>query len=78
MEVYMPDIDISDVTVNDFKQGFSKAGHGYRCLYCSFSTERGIVYPVGEKLMDARRAMKAHVDQAHGEALPRFPAWIKR
>ncbi len=55
-------------TVDDLKNGFQRKPQpeGFRCLHCGRSFEQGVIYPVGDHLYDARRAVEDHVEREHG------------
>ncbi len=55
-------------TVSDLKNGFRRKPQpvGFQCLHCGRSFEQGVIYPVGDHLYDARRAVADHVEQEHG------------
>lgn len=38
----------------------------YICLICGESFEKGVIYPCGDVLSDAERAIKAHIYKEHG------------
>jgi len=59
---------LENLSVRDLKNGYAGwAGPaGFRCLHCGRSYEQGVIYPVGEHLYDARRAVEDHLDREHG------------
>ncbi len=58
----------AEPAVSDLKAGYQRrAGpEGFRCLHCGRSFEQGMIYPVGDHLYDARRAVEDHVEREHG------------
>lgn len=59
---------LHDVTVLDLKRGYRPRAHpdGYHCVQCGRSFEQGVIYPVGDHLFDAKRAVEDHVLREHG------------
>ena len=59
---------LDELTVDDLKRGFQQRSgpDGFRCMYCGRSYEQGVIYPLGEHLYDARRAVEDHVIRDHG------------
>jgi hypothetical protein len=59
---------LATMTVHDLKTGFLHRSRpeGFQCLHCGRSYEQGVVYPVGDHLYDARRAVEDHLDREHG------------
>ncbi len=59
---------LEELSVADLKSGFRRRSGpgGHQCLHCGRSFEHGVIYPVGEHLYDARRAVQDHVDREHG------------
>ncbi len=68
--------DTADFTLAELKRGYTldPEDSSYRCLFCGERYARGIIYPAGEQLMDARMAIQTHVARAHGSA---FHALLK-
>ena len=50
----------------------------YRCIWCKAACEVGLIYPHGELLMDAQRAMQAHMNADHGSAFAMLLSQDKR
>lgn len=48
------------------EQGFSKEENTYKCMFCDFTTEIGIIYPHGEVFADGRKTMEIHIQEEHG------------
>ncbi len=49
-------------------EGFSASDSDFACLHCDARFEQGIVYQVGDRLLEARRAAAEHVESTHGGA----------
>ncbi|GAA3406467.1 DUF2087 domain-containing protein [Paenibacillus hodogayensis] len=57
-----------DATIEEIKQGYvyeEETDH-YHCLVCGEQFEKGVVYPVEQKLYEAGKAAAHHVAEAHG------------
>ena len=57
-------VDALDIA--DIKQGYVFQRGFYRCLYCGFKVEEGVVTPVGDQWLTAEKAMQRHLDDEHG------------
>ncbi|WP_179395463.1 DUF2087 domain-containing protein [Lacticaseibacillus absianus] len=55
----------TDQSIADVMNGFSRNETGYRCLYCDFVVVHEQIYPVGEQLLTAAGAIRAHVTSHH-------------
>ena len=56
-----------NASTEDLKKGFSfieKDNH-YICLFCGEIFEAGVIYPIGEMLLDAQKAVIIHVKTQH-------------
>ena len=54
-------------SAEDLKRGFlfnGEKGH-YICLLCGHTFEEGIIYPMGDTLLDAQRAIAVHMKTQH-------------
>ena len=62
-------------SVEDLKRGYKvdEQEGRYTCLMCGQIFERGVIYPVGDALFDAQKAMDAHVKNRH---LPMFEFYL--
>ena len=60
--------DITNITTRELIDGFSfdEKNGLYKCLFCDAVFEQGIIYPVGEQFVDARKATHAHIEAEHG------------
>lgn len=63
-------MDYGSLSTEEIRQGyrFDSEKEEYSCSYCAQSFRVGEVYPVGERFLLAERAVKAHIEQAHGGA----------
>lgn len=53
----------------DLRRGYLRECDAVHCLFCDVSIERGLVYPSGEGLRTARKAIEHHVLATHGGPL---------
>ncbi|MFC7687939.1 DUF2087 domain-containing protein [Ureibacillus sp. GCM10028918] len=53
-------------TLEEMKKGYREDGNQYTCLLCGERVEKGIIYPEGNVLYEAKRFIRLHVEQAHG------------
>jgi len=63
------DKHLTEIDIESMKDGFAhdeKSGC-FHCLFCDETYEEGIIYPHGEMLFEARRAIRQHVRDAHGD-----------
>ena len=68
MGMLFMDIRRIDATMRELKDGFSFDNDAgiYSCLFCDATFEDGIVYEIGGRLADARKAAKLHIELEHG------------
>lgn len=59
-------MNLENLSIDDFVNGFAVKDGEYACLYCGQSFEEGRVYTAAEGLVVARRAARAHVESEHG------------
>ncbi len=61
-------INLDEHSVETIKKGYcyEPATHTYSCMLCGESFEEGEIFKVGERYYDALRAVRLHVEQAHG------------
>ncbi|AJY74013.1 DUF2087 domain-containing protein [Paenibacillus beijingensis] len=66
-------MDLSELFWNahldTLKQGWELSGGQYVCLVCGEAFEDGAVYPHGERLYEARKAVQLHQADRHGSML---------
>lgn len=55
-----------DLDLEILKQGFVKQKEHYRCIFCGFSTESGIIYRDTDTMFTAEKFMRIHIGRAHG------------
>lgn len=59
---------IDNSTLSELQNGYRFDQHAkiYACLFCHQTYEQGIIYPMGEVLYEAEKAVRHHIQQAHG------------
>ena len=59
---------IDNSTLLELQNGyrFDQHAKSYACLFCRQTYQQGIIYPMGEVLYEAERAMLVHIQQSHG------------
>lgn len=64
----MENKNIFQGNIEEMKRGYhyNDNADAYTCLICGESFERGIIYKDGERLMEAEKAVKLHVEKEHG------------
>lgn len=55
-----------EASMEEWKAGYQERKHDYFCLLCGETVEKGIIYPVGERLYEAARYMAHHIEEVHG------------
>jgi len=62
------DFMFDNVTLPELQQGFQfhLQTRNYACLFCKQTFHQGIIYPVGDILCEAEKAMTLHIQQTHG------------
>ena len=58
-----------NLTESELTSGMRTADEGYLCVVCGAKFETGVIYPVGQKLVDARTATSMHIESDHGGML---------
>jgi len=53
-------------TLTDLKRGYLESDEAFTCLCCGERIEKGVIYPVGDRLYEARRYIRHHIAAAHG------------
>jgi DNA-binding CsgD family transcriptional regulator len=56
------------LSIEDRARGYSRQSGGWRCNYCGLVFEEGLVYQIAVGPALAERALREHVDSAHGGA----------
>ena len=54
-----------NASLNELKQGYIEEKESYVCLLCGETFEKGVIYPHEDKLYDAERFTRIHIEQAH-------------
>ena len=54
-----------NVSVDELKQGYTKAGGVFQCLFCGQRYLSGDVYAFGSRFVEAGTAIGLHIEQAH-------------
>ena len=59
---------IDNSTLLELQNGyrFDQHAKSYACLFCRQTYQQGIIYPMGEVLYEAEKAMLVHIQQSHG------------
>lgn len=59
---------IDNSTLLELQNGyrFDQHAESYACLFCRQTYQQGIIYPMGEVLYEAEKAMFVHIQQSHG------------
>ncbi|MBL0388410.1 DUF2087 domain-containing protein [Tumebacillus sp. ITR2] len=52
-----------------YERGYRTEEDHYECLFCAASYEKGVIYPEDGVLYESEKAMKRHIEQAHGSVL---------
>lgn len=53
-------------TLDEMKKGYTEDAVQYTCLLCGEQIEKGVIYPQGDVLYEAKRFIRLHVEQTHG------------
>lgn len=56
------------LTLDELQQGYwySQEQESYICNYCEKNFQKGIIFPMGEFLLEAERAVSTHIEKEHG------------
>ena len=59
---------IDNSTLLELQNGyrFDQHAKSYACLFCRQTYQQGIIYPMGEVLYEAEKAVLVHIQQSHG------------
>ncbi|QIB68090.1 hypothetical protein Ami103574_01640 [Aminipila butyrica] len=62
--------NFKDLSIEELKNGYIKKEETgeYACIYCGESFEEGVIYPHGERLLTAEKAVSEHIWEEHGGA----------
>ncbi|MDI7743204.1 DUF2087 domain-containing protein [Lysinibacillus fusiformis] len=55
-----------NATLEEIKKGYSEDALQYTCLLCGEQIEKGVIYPQGDVLYEAKRYIRLHIEQSHG------------
>ncbi|MGM9923087.1 MAG: DUF2087 domain-containing protein [Bacillus sp. (in: firmicutes)] len=55
-----------NASLEELKRGYVEKKEAYICLLCGEHVEKGVVYPLDDKLYEAERFMRIHIEHAHG------------
>lgn len=58
--------DLLNYSIEDLKRGFTDIGECFQCLLCGLKIEKGIIYKDGERLYEAEKYTKLHINNNHG------------
>jgi DNA-binding CsgD family transcriptional regulator len=57
--------DFWNASLDELKRGYIQAGGSFTCLLCGKTIEKGIVYPHENRLYEAERFMRIHIESSH-------------
>ncbi len=62
--------DFKDLSIDELINGYVKNPERgeFSCIFCGETFEEGIIYPNGEKMFTAEKAVSEHVKEEHGGA----------
>ncbi|MFF2754100.1 DUF2087 domain-containing protein [Psychrobacillus sp. NPDC058041] len=55
-----------NANAEQLKVGYIEGSESFVCLLCGETIEKGIIYPIENRLFEAERYMKRHIDTEHG------------
>jgi len=67
-----------DTTIEDLTRGYCVQDNTCRCLFCGAEYLCGDIYSFGNRLVDAPRAARLHMEQAHGSVFEALLAGGKK
>ena len=73
-----PEALLNAATLADLKRGYLESTDAYTCLCCGERVEKGVVYPVGDRLLEAGRYIQQHIAEAHGSVFAHLVALDKQ
>lgn len=75
-------MDISNVfwqaALEEMKRGYTEEKDTYTCLLCGEKVEKGIIYPFENRLYDAERYIRVHIESTHGSVFDYLIAMDKK
>lgn len=57
---------ITNATLEQLKAGYAETDEHYTCICCGESFEKGVIYPADDRLYEAGRYIRRHIEQEHG------------
>lgn len=62
----MNDTDrLINATLEELKLGFTEEADRFTCLCCGYQVEKGLIYPADERLYEAARFIRRHIEVEH-------------
>lgn len=58
-------MDFWNASLEEIKRGFVEDANQYRCLLCGEQVEKGVIYPEGNVLYEAKRFIRLHIENKH-------------
>jgi hypothetical protein len=60
---------LDNTSISDLVRGYLRKADtdSFACLICHALFEKGVIYPIGERLLDAEKAAQEHVATVHGD-----------
>lgn len=58
-----------NASIQDIKKGYINEEESYRCIICGEQFIKGEIFPIGDKLYDARKAVQLHIKAEHHSML---------
>ncbi len=55
-----------NASLEEMKKGYTEDNNLFTCLLCGEQIEKGVIYPQGDVLYEAKRYIRLHVEQVHG------------
>ncbi|WP_374713573.1 DUF2087 domain-containing protein [Symbiobacterium terraclitae] len=57
---------LTGASLDELKQGYRESADSFTCICCGQRVEKGVVYPVDDRLYEAQRYIRHHIAAAHG------------
>ena len=57
-----------DVSVSEWKQGYTEENDSFHCLFCESIYLKGDIYSFGNRLVEAKTAIHLHIEEIHQSA----------
>jgi hypothetical protein len=68
----MKNYNISNLELEELKNGFCENEESYQCLVCNRTFEKGLIFREDDQLYDAQRFVRLHIEKAHNSTF----AWL--